>query len=33
MQFQSDSLNVPVIRPSVSEATALGSAYAAGVAI
>jgi glycerol kinase len=33
MQFQSDILNVPVIRPSVAETTALGAAYAAGVAI
>jgi len=33
MQFQSDILNVPVIRPSVTETTALGAAYAAGVAI
>jgi glycerol kinase len=33
MQFQSDILNVPVIRPSVSETTALGAAYAAGLAV
>jgi len=32
MQFQSDILNVPVIRPSVTETTALGAAYAAGLA-
>jgi len=32
MQFQSDILNVPVIRPRVSETTALGAAYAAGLA-
>lgn len=32
MQFQSDMLNVPVIRPRVSETTALGAAYAAGLA-
>jgi glycerol kinase len=32
MQFQSDILNVPVIRPKVSETTALGAAYAAGLA-
>ncbi|NJK79098.1 MAG: glycerol kinase GlpK [Chloroflexaceae bacterium] len=32
MQFQSDVLGVPVIRPKVSETTALGSAYAAGLA-
>ena len=33
MQFQSDLLNVPVIRPKVAETTALGAAYAAGLAI
>ena len=33
MQFQSDMLNVPVIRPKVSETTALGAAYAAGMAV
>ncbi|QTA78145.1 Glycerol kinase (ATP: glycerol 3-phosphotransferase) [Desulfonema limicola] len=33
MQFQSDILNVPVIRPQVSETTALGAAYAAGLSI
>ncbi|OJX44654.1 MAG: glycerol kinase [Chloroflexi bacterium 44-23] len=33
MQFQADLLNVPVIRPSVSETTALGAAYAAGLAV
>jgi glycerol kinase len=33
MQFQSDILNVPVIRPSVTETTALGAAYAAGLAV
>jgi glycerol kinase len=32
MQFQADILNVPVIRPKVSETTALGAAYAAGLA-
>jgi glycerol kinase len=32
MQFQSDVLAVPVIRPKVSETTALGAAYAAGYA-
>lgn len=32
MQFQSDILNVPVVRPKVIETTALGSAYAAGLA-
>jgi glycerol kinase len=33
MQFQSDILNVPVIRPRISETTALGAAYAAGLAV
>ncbi len=33
MQFQADLLNVPVIRPLVTETTALGAAYAAGLAI
>ncbi len=33
MQFQSDILNVPVIRPQVSETTALGASYAAGLAV
>ncbi|SMC44697.1 glycerol kinase [Desulfocicer vacuolatum DSM 3385] len=33
MQFQSDILNVPVIRPRVAETTALGAAYAAGLAV
>jgi glycerol kinase len=32
MQFQADILNVPVIRPTVAETTALGAAYAAGLA-
>ena len=32
MQFQSDLLNVPVIRPTITETTALGAAYAAGLA-
>lgn len=32
MQFQSDLLDVPVIRPCVRETTALGAAYAAGLA-
>jgi glycerol kinase len=32
MQFQSDVLGVPVIRPKVAETTALGAAYAAGLA-
>jgi glycerol kinase len=33
MQFQADVLGVPVIRPVVSETTALGAAYAAGLAV
>lgn len=33
MQFQSDILDVPVIRPKVVETTALGAAYAAGLAV
>jgi glycerol kinase len=32
MQFQADLLGVPVIRPAVAETTALGAAYAAGLA-
>lgn len=32
MQFQSDILNVPVVRPSIIETTVLGAAYAAGLA-
>jgi glycerol kinase len=31
MQFQTDMLEVPVVRPSVTETTALGAAYAAGL--
>ncbi|CAN5115933.1 glycerol kinase GlpK [soil metagenome] len=33
MQFQADILDVPVLRPVVAETTALGAAYAAGLAI
>lgn len=33
MQFQSDILNVPVFRPRVTETTALGAAYLAGLAV
>jgi len=33
MQFQADILGVPVIRPTVAETTALGSAYASGLAV
>ncbi len=32
MQLQSDVLGIPVVRPAVSETTALGAAYAAGLA-
>jgi glycerol kinase len=32
MQFQADILNKPVVRPVISETTALGAAYAAGLA-
>jgi glycerol kinase len=32
MQFQADLLGVPVIRPEVAETTAVGAAYAAGLA-
>jgi glycerol kinase len=32
MQFQADILGVPVIRPKITETTALGAAYAAGLA-
>ena len=33
MQFQADQLGVPVVRPVVAETTALGAAYAAGIAV
>ncbi len=33
MQFQADILEVPVIRPTITETTALGAAYAAGLAV
>jgi glycerol kinase len=33
MQFQADLLGVPVVRPRVSETTALGAAYLAGLAV
>ena len=33
MQFQSDLLDVPVIRPTITETTALGAAFAAGLAV
>jgi glycerol kinase len=32
MQFQADVLGVPVVRPRVTETTALGAAYLAGLA-
>ena len=33
MQFQADILGIPVIRPAIPETTALGAAYAAGLAV
>jgi glycerol kinase len=33
MQFQADILNLPVVRPAMQETTALGAAYAAGLAV
>src|ERR1700690_1381352 len=33
MQFQADILGVPVVRPSVTETTALGAAYLAGLGV
>ena len=33
MQFQSDMLSIPVVCPKVAETTALGAAYAAGLAV
>ena len=33
MQFQADLLGVPVVRPRITETTALGAAYAAGLAV
>jgi len=33
MQFQADILGIPVIRPAITETTALGAAYAAGLAV
>ncbi len=33
MQFQSDILGVPVVRPTVAETTSLGAAYVAGLAV
>ncbi len=33
MQFQADVLGVPLVRPLISECTALGAAYLAGLAV
>ena len=33
MQFQADILGIPVVRPSLMETTAIGAAYAAGLAV
>jgi glycerol kinase len=33
MQFQANILNVPVVRPQITETTALGAAYLAGLAV
>ena len=33
MQFQADILDVDVVRPKIAETTALGAAYAAGLAV
>jgi len=33
MQFQADILGVPIVRPEVTETTALGAAYLAGLAV
>ncbi|MGH9060989.1 MAG: FGGY family carbohydrate kinase, partial [Acidimicrobiales bacterium] len=33
MQFQADLLDIPVLRPEITETTALGAAYAAGLAV
>jgi glycerol kinase len=33
MQYQADVLDVPVVRPAIAETTALGAAYAAGLAV
>lgn len=33
MQFQSDILNTNVVRPKITETTALGAAYLAGLAV
>jgi glycerol kinase len=33
MQFQADILGVPVVRPKITETTALGAAYGGGLAV
>jgi glycerol kinase len=33
MQIQADLLGVPVVRPAITETTALGAAYLAGLAV
>src|SRR5207244_122922 len=33
MQFQADVIGIPVVRPKVAETTALGAAFAAGLAV
>ena len=33
MQFQADLLQIPIVRPAVTETTALGAAYLAGLAV
>jgi glycerol kinase len=33
MQFQADILGVPVVRPAVTETTALGAAFLAGIGV
>jgi glycerol kinase len=33
MQFQADLLGIPVVRPQITETTALGAAYLAGLAV
>ena len=33
LQFQADVLGVPVVRPAMTETTALGAAYLAGLAV
>ena len=33
MQFQADLLDIPVVRPAITETTSLGAAYLAGLAV